>query len=147
MKLHARTQSGITLIELMVVVVIVGILASIAYPSYQEYVRRGQRAAARAQLMEAAQFMERMFTMTNNYTLAAGGAAIALPPDLTRAPKPPSAATYNIALAPTATTFTLIAAPVAGGSMAGDRCGSLTLDQSGTQGRTGAAPVAECWGH
>lgn len=47
-------RSGVTLIELLVVISIVGILASISVPSYQRYVQKGYREAAKAGLVELA---------------------------------------------------------------------------------------------
>ena len=47
--------SGFTLLELVIVVVIVGILAAIAYPSYQEHLKKSRRAAAQSYLMDLAQ--------------------------------------------------------------------------------------------
>ncbi len=59
--------SGFTLIELMIVVAIVGILATIAYPSYQDYVRRSARAEARAAMLNMAQLQERNFSDRGAY--------------------------------------------------------------------------------
>ena len=50
-------QRGFTLIEVMIVVAVVSILTAIAMPSYNEYIRRGHRADARAGLLQAAQWM------------------------------------------------------------------------------------------
>jgi prepilin-type N-terminal cleavage/methylation domain-containing protein len=41
-------QRGVTLLELMIVAAVVAILAAIAYPSYQDQVRRSRRAKAQA---------------------------------------------------------------------------------------------------
>ncbi len=53
---------GFTLIEVMVVVTIVGILAAIAYPSYQDIVRQTRRADALSALMDMMAKQERYFT-------------------------------------------------------------------------------------
>lgn len=56
------SAAGFSLVELLVVVAIVGILAAVAYPSYQEQIRSGRRAEAQSELMRLAQFMERLYT-------------------------------------------------------------------------------------
>ena len=130
-----QPQAGVTLIELMITVVIVGILASIAYPSYQTYVARANRAEAEGILMENAQFLERNYTIANRYDQDSAGTATALP--FTASPKT-GTAKYNITAAyGTGQTFTLTATPT--GSMTGDSCGNLTLNNIG-----GKAP-ATCW--
>ena len=51
----------------MITVAIVAILAAVAYPSYLDQVRRGNRAEAKAALMENAQFLERNYTVNSCY--------------------------------------------------------------------------------
>jgi type IV pilus assembly protein PilE len=53
------SNKGFTLIEVMIVVAIVGILAAVAYPSYQDHVRKSRRAEAQSALMGLAAAMER----------------------------------------------------------------------------------------
>ena len=62
-----RRSAGFTLIELMIAVAIIGILASIAYPSYQNYVKNARVSEGQAALMQAAQEMERCYTQFYEY--------------------------------------------------------------------------------
>jgi type IV pilus assembly protein PilE len=84
--MRCKGSRGFTLIELLIAVVVVAILAAIAIPSYSAYVIRGQRAAAKATLQQAQQWLERNYTASGcyNYTDAAScgaqsGNAIAWP--------------------------------------------------------------------
>ena len=137
----ARRNSGFTLIELMIVVAIIGILSAVAYPSYTEYIRRGSRSEATAALLEAQQFMERYYGANNRYSTAANGNP-ALPARLQNIPA--SSTRYTLSVAATVNSYTLTATPL--GSMLADKCGSLTITNTGVKGRSATAPtVAECW--
>lgn len=69
-----RDNAGFTLLELMIVLAIIAILAAIAYPSYQESVRKGRRAEARAALAELIQQQERYMTQNTTYKKFSVGA-------------------------------------------------------------------------
>ena len=59
---------GITLIELMIVVVIIGFMAVIAYPNYREFAARAKRNEAKAALLQIATNQERFYLQNNTYT-------------------------------------------------------------------------------
>ena len=136
--LMARVR-GFTLLELMIVVAVVAILAAIAYPSYQDQIRKSRRAQAKADLVEYAALAERFHTTNNTYE------GFSLP--VTVSPREAGAAVhYNLTPAgafTTANTFTITATPTTGQSA--DRCGTLSLNQAGVKTESGAAALSECW--
>lgn len=138
-----KKTAGITLIELLIAVAIVGILASIAYPSYMESVRKSRRADATAALSNAAQALERYYTEKNTYLNASlGDSTGSIFPDHAPADRTHGSAYYLLSIANQgATTYLLKATPT--GAMASDSCGALTLDHLGQKGA--ALPIARCW--
>lgn len=132
MHVNAARQYGFTLIELMITVAIVGILAAIAYPSYTSHVQHGYRSEGIAMLSDAAARMERFYAQNNSY--AATPNITALGYAASPAPSPTGKYNLSYSVAPTATTYTLQVVPV--GAQATDPCGTLTLNQAGTQTTT-----------
>lgn len=130
---------GFTLIELMIVVAIIAILAAIAYPSYQEQIRRSNRTEGQRTLLEAAQRLERCYTEYNAYDAAAC--------NVVDAAITSENGKYTItATTLTASTFTLTATRA--GSQATDRCGNFTYTNTGVKGITDAEAglaAGDCW--
>jgi type IV pilus assembly protein PilE len=163
--MQKNRHNGFTLIELMITVAIVGVLAGIAYPSYQDSLVKSRRADAKAALLELSVFMERLYTTTGCYNAGvdktcgtaddstAPALAVLLPyykydsaGSWTGAIATPKQGTanYNLSLSViTASTFTLQAAPVA--TITDSKCGSLTLNHTGAKTESGTGTVAECW--
>lgn len=133
---RVRQQRGFTLLELMIVVVVLGIIAAIAYPSYQEHVKKSRRANAQAALMELAQFMERRYTTTGSYGDDDDN-DVELPFD--QSPREGGEAFYDLQLDSEPTTYTLKAVPV--NAMEGDDCGTMTLTHTGAR----SADQGGCW--
>lgn len=130
-------SKGFSLIELLIAMVIIGILAMVAYPSYQNTVRKSRRADAQGDLMALASIMERQFTAASTYMnmgsvdTDGNGVGDTGTPQFFSGTSPSSGggqAAYNLTiLNVAATTYTLQAAPI--GAQAGD--GIVTLNQAG----------------
>lgn len=131
-------NQGVTLIELIITVAIIGILAAIAFPSYEKYVQRTHRSEVIANMSEMAQWLERQYSKNNQYPTAAQSAAQVSAAGTDR---------YNVAIAFTQTNgrntdYSITATatgPQTSDSADGQSCATLTLTAIGNQ-----TPAA-CW--
>ena len=126
---------GVTLLELLVVVMIVGILAAIAYPSYRNFVDRAKRNEAKALLLEIAQNQERFYLQNSRY-----GTMVELGygnPQMTDS----GAYSVNFPVAPDANNFTATATYQLGGDEAA-KCQTFSIDGRGIKT---SGPLADCW--
>lgn len=158
-----RRVAGFTLIEVIIVVVIVGFLMMIALPSYQESMRKGRRADAKAGLMTAANRQESFMLDRGTYTLDMQDLGFADDPMITeeRHYEVASAAEDSPAFeagcpedATIATCYVLIATPLDDdpATAAVDpspqtedtRCTKLILDSRGAKSAEGTTKD-ECW--
>jgi type IV pilus assembly protein PilE len=140
-----RAAAGFTLIEVIIVVVIVSILVAIALPAYQNSMRKGRRADAKAGLMDATNRQERFMLDRSTYTQDMTNLGFGADPMISEEGH------YSIDVeapdpnCPLATCYTLTATPVTGGAQSEDAfCTSFTVKSTGAKSATGSA-ASECW--
>jgi type IV pilus assembly protein PilE len=127
-----KSKVGLTLIELLMVIVIVGVLAAIAVPMYSGYMQRARRADAKTALEQVRAAQEMWRAEKGSYAITDGnGTAIAKLRTTMGAPNTTVSNYYTWAFSagPTATTFT--AQATATGSQLSD--GWLAINQDGTK--------------
>jgi type IV pilus assembly protein PilE len=144
----ADRHRGFTLIEVMMAVAIVAILASVALPSYVDYVRRGKITEATSVLANMRVQMEQYFQDNRTYGDVAG---VAVPCTATSAVAPPPNARYfDFTCARTANTYTITATGRTAQGMGGF---VFTVNELNTQASVitgdaataGFASNANCW--
>ncbi|MBV1883156.1 MAG: prepilin-type N-terminal cleavage/methylation domain-containing protein [Pseudomonadales bacterium] len=120
-----KKEVGFSLMELMIVVVIVGILASVAVPAYQDYIRRGFRMDSQNFMLEIASDEERFLMDARVYTttIGTGGLGLSTPPRVS------SRYNYVVTIGSAPPSFLIVATAI--GSQVGD--GDLTLASDGTK--------------
>ena len=144
-----NTQGGVSLIELMVVVAIVAIISAFAYPSYERYVIKTKRSVAQNALLQIADRQQQFFMDNKRFAadltnLGFGANPFVVDDDGNATVAGDSQAVYSLSLSNvTATTWTLTAAPLHGQLSRDTYCGSLSITQAGTKGKSGA--YDKCW--
>jgi type IV pilus assembly protein PilE len=146
-----QLQRGVTLIELLIVVVILSVIASFAYPSYQNYVVETKRTAASSILLQVADRQQQFFMDNKRFAndLTALGFAnnpLVISEDgSVVADAAARGSTYSVSLSNVAaTTFTITAAPLHAQATRDTKCGSLTLNQAQLKGSSGGGGN-DCW--
>jgi type IV pilus assembly protein PilE len=132
---------GFTLIELMIVVAIVGILALVAMPAYDRYVRKGQRAAAQQAMMNIASRQQQYLLDARQYTATLGSGGLGFSSDGWACTTNCTNARYTISVEVDNTasppSFLITGAPKAGSAQEGD--GNLTLNHLGQKTWAGSS--------
>ena len=136
MQLRKRMQ-GVTLIELMIVVVVISILAAVAYPNYQEFTARAKRNEARAALLRLATNQERFYLNNNTFTSDLTDLGFGTTPKANT-----ETGYYEIEVtAATASNFTATATYLHGGGEA-SKCLTFTINGRGAKS---SGPDTDCW--
>jgi type IV pilus assembly protein PilE len=146
---NRRQQKGVTLLELMIVVVIIAIISAFAYPSYTQFIVRAKRTAGTSMLLQIADrqqqfFMDNKRFAANLTRLGFAADTVMIDEDGAVIADGDADRIYNIAVsATTATTYTLTATPQLKQASKDSKCGSLTLTDAGVKGYSGSG--GECW--
>ena len=138
----SKHSHGFTLIELMIVVAIIGVLAAIAYPSYQGYVERTNRADMMSELHNIASEIESRKLAQGSYSTI----STAVMSDFDNKSYPAQGtALYTVTVTPDPLTanWTITATPVTGSRMAGD--GNITLNHQGLKCRDTSCGMDKEW--
>ncbi len=128
----ALNQAGFTLIELMIVVAVIGILASIAVPSYQNYVKQAKAQEATSNLLNLKTLAEQWFADNKTY--------VGYPCTIVSNSHYFSYDCSNLS----GTTYLITATGVTGGSVAG---WTYTIDQNGVKQSSAidGSSSPSCW--
>lgn len=147
-----QKQRGFTLIEVMIVALIIAILGGIAYPSYMNQVRKTGRTDAKVALGDVAQRLQRCFTTNSTYKPDDEDVCTVVDEVTSSAGIESPDGKYKITMDDaehTASTFELIAEPVAGDLQEGDEeCAVFKLNQAGkrySESSDGAETTDDCW--
>ncbi|MBE3668926.1 prepilin-type N-terminal cleavage/methylation domain-containing protein [Vibrio navarrensis] len=131
-------HKGMTLIEIMIVVVVVGILAAISYPSYSKYVIESHRTVAKADMAKIQLELERSYNGGYQWSqIISGGNCIICDSIVER---------YEFSVASSATmSYTITATAKTTKGQNNDPCLANETVKKMTLDSTNTAKPAACW--
>ena len=135
---------GVTLFELLVVLVLVGAVAALALPGYRRQMMRVHRTEAMTALLDLQSAEEKFYLRHNAYTANLAGAP---PAGLGLSPASNSNKyVLSIAVAADGQSFIATATPTPGGGQDEDHdCLAFSIDARGRRAVAGARDVRHCW--
>lgn len=132
-----KKMRGITLLELMIVVMIVGVLAAIAYPNYRDAAARAKRNEAKAALLQIATNQERFYLNNNTYTNDMTQLGFDMSDDWVT-----TSGTYTVDVFGANAQNYSATADYNPGDNEATKCGQFAIDGRGTRTST---PYTDCW--
>lgn len=133
---------GFTLIEMMIVVAIIGVLAAIAYPSYERYIVKTKRTDMMTEMQNIASEIESRKLAQGSYSAISAG----VQSDFKGEYPTQGQALYDITITPDdplTSEWTITATPKTSTQMATD--GNLTLNHQGVKCRKTNCGTGEEW--
>jgi type IV pilus assembly protein PilE len=147
-RIHLQSR-GVTLPELLTVIVIIGILAAVAVPTYRNYLIRAQRSDATTALLRLASAQEKHMLQYGVYVTDTASVPNSPETGGLGIPTTSEHGFYSLAVEATATGYNATATPIAGGGQHVDTdCVTLTVNESGTKSATdlgGANSTGKCF--
>ena len=143
------SQRGVTLMELLIVVAIVSIIASIAYPSYTQFITRSKRTAGTSALLQIAVRQQQFFMDNKRYadsltSLGYDYDSIMVSDEGQVVASGSDDRVYSVEIsASNIVTYSLTATPQLNHAKKDTECGNLTLTHTGTRGQSGSGD--RCW--
>ncbi|MDO8862479.1 type IV pilin protein [Haliea sp. E1-2-M8] len=145
---HGKFSHGITLLELLVVMLLLGLLLLLVMPAYSEQARKARRVVATAELLQLAARQEHFFVNHRQYADDLTALGYSLPAAVgigAQGQEVTAGALYEISLRDEGDyRFRALARPV-GQQARDERCGTLGIDSDGVRTASGPGGLRECW--
>jgi type IV pilus assembly protein PilE len=125
---------GFTLLEALITVAIIGIISSLAYPSYVDFVVRSNRSEGLRELMRIANLQEQYYVDNRSYTSAMTDLGLGADPFVTENGH------YSIDATVVNDTFTLVATAKGTQALKDTSCGTISVTDTGKK-----TPASYCW--